>query len=111
MDPQNIFLPQEEINTDLNGKLSYTSIKESIPHNSLKNPIKNWREKYKIEWRWRFLKFHDATQKEKFVWELSTINRDANVRSYLHPGGGFVFRDVDPRYDNYVVEQYYYYIE
>ncbi len=107
MDLNNIFISQNEsTNNDISGKLTYTSIFESIPENKLETPIKNWNNKYKTEWRWRFLRIIYQNI-ERYVVEISYTNN--NKRLYFNRFGEWVEREVNSFYDQFVEKTYYVY--
>lgn len=107
MDQSNIFITQsEQNNNDISGKITYTSILESMPANKLEAPLKNWNKHYKTEWRWRFLKLSD-TNMERFVVEISYTN--SNERMYFNRFGEWVNRNIDKYYDQFVEKEYYAY--
>lgn len=114
MDLSNIFMSNEECNnSDISGKLTYTSILESIPENKLSEPLNNWESKYRTEWRWRFLKInyqHTKTMNivERYVVEISYMKRD-HKRYYFNRFGEWVERYVDPFYDQFIEKVYYVY--
>lgn len=99
---KDIFVRQEESN-DISGKITVTNILEMMPGDTLKKPIPNWENEYKTEWRWRFL---DLTP-EKQVLELSYITN--GQRLYFNRYGQWVERNIDPIYDKYVKDEYYFY--
>jgi len=107
MDPNSVFISQSEANknTDISGKLTYTSIIESIPENKLENQIQDWNKKYNTEWRWRFLRIN----KERHVAEISYLKYNSNKRMYFNRFGEWVEREVDPIYDQFVEKQYFVY--
>jgi hypothetical protein len=100
----NIFIPQTDTSDDISGKLTYTSILESIPENKVNNPIQNWQTKYKTEWRWRFLKFDN-----RHVVEISYLDRNSNVRMYFNKYGKWVNESVAKVYNQYIDKEYYAY--
>ena len=104
MNNNSIFIPKSEMHDD-NNKITYTDVMEAIPKNSLKISLNNWQSDYQTEWRWRFLKFND----DKKVIEISYINNKSNKRIYYNQLGKWVERYLDPIFNQYVIEQYYYY--
>jgi hypothetical protein len=114
MKNQNIFLSQEGgtenqtgngDNTDITGKITYTSIIESIPESKSEKPISNWEQKYKVEWRWRFLK-----DGKRHVVEISYVNKkNIKDRLYFNKYGQWVKQDIGSEYDKFVVKEYYVY--
>lgn len=107
MDPNSIFITQSEVqkDNDLCGKITYTNIMETIPENKVEKQIDNWKNFYKSEWRWRFLRL----SKDKFVVEISCMKNNSDVRTYYNKKGEWVERKVDNIYDNYVEKQYFCY--
>jgi len=118
MDPNSIFISQNEANknADISGKLTYTSILESIPENKLEKPIREWNKQYKTEWRWRFLRIkiieikdNKQINKEKHVVEISYLKYNSNKRMYFNRFGNWVEDFVDPTYDLFIEKEYYVY--
>lgn len=86
--------------------LSYDKVKESIPSDAVTMPMENWDNKGKIEWRWRFLVFP-----HKRSVEISKLCPESCKREYINQEGKFIRRIVDPIFDKYVTETYYYYAD
>mgnify|MGYP001275920194 CR=1 FL=1 len=84
-----------------NKQLLYNDVKSIIPNNCLNKPLKN---KDKIEYRWRFIIY----KQNKYV-EIS--KKENEYREYKDKNGEWVKRDINPEFDKYVVESYYYYID
>ena len=109
MEYHNIFLPQssDKINNNdgLSGKITYTSVIESIPENRLENPIINWENKneIEIEWRWRFLK-----DKDRHVVEISKRNK-GEERLFFNKHGQWVSQNIGKSCDKFVTKEYYVY--
>ncbi len=102
-----IFISQSEMN-HYNGvaeKISYTNVLETIPEGSFPHRVLNWRKMKKIEWRWRFLELPNG----KFTVEISRLSYDEDKRLYFNKYGRWVYRDVDPIYDQYVKKECYCY--
>jgi hypothetical protein len=101
----NIF-SQTENNEDISGKLTYTNIMEIIPNNHTITQIPLWNDKYKTEWRWRFLKFNG-----RHIVELSYVKwNNLNNRCFINKYGQWVNNvNIDKRYDEFIVETYYVY--
>ena len=61
----NIFIKKQS-NPDINNKLSYTNLIESIPSPKTRVPIENWQHvgNYLAEWRWRILFYNNTTKAE-----------------------------------------------
>jgi len=104
MSENSIFISQNEIDDDINGKLTYTNLLETIPDNKVEKTIDNWQKNYKTEWRWRFLKFNG-----KHVAEISYVDRISAKRLYFNKFGEWVTREVPVVYDQYVDKIYYAY--
>jgi hypothetical protein len=112
MENQNIFLSQSDNienkninNNDISGKITYTNIVESIPiANRFNKPIVDWQKKYKVEWRWRFLK-----DGQRHVVEISYIKKENKDRLYFNKYGQWTKQDIGPEYDHLVVKEYYVY--
>lgn len=102
-----IFISQKEINkiNDISGKITYTNVLETIPDDSYEERLNDWRKKYKMEWRWRFLEFPNG----RLTAEISALAFDEDQRLYFNRHGQWVKRVVDPIYDSYVKKEYYYY--
>ena len=58
----------------------------------------------KIEYRWRFIYYNGS----KSVEISRTIN---NKIEYIDKNGEWVHRIIDPKFDKFVKESYYYYID
>lgn len=104
-----IFIPHnkkeaKDKHNDLDNKLTYTSIMETIPPWHEKKPRNDWAKKGLTEWRWRFLEFNG-----KLVVEISCQTSGNPKREYLNKYEKWVERDVDPIFDQFVKEVYYYY--
>ena len=94
---------------NVSGKLTFTNIMETIPRSALKTPLDNWTYKYNTEWRWRFIKFFDKeSNDEKNIVEISKLNNH-NERIFINKYGEWVIRVIDPIFDQYVYDCYYYY--
>lgn len=105
----NIFISHNDVTSDNNisGKITYTNIIETIPPQKTTTKNENWKNEGKTEWRWRFLEFG----KKKFVVEISFMKHDSDKRKFFNKYGEWVERDLDPVYDQYVVEEYFYYTD
>ena len=103
----NIFISSKEMDdhVDICGKITYTSVLETIPENSSEVPMKNWQNVYSKEWRWRFLKLSN----NKLTVEISYLDKNDMNRLYFNRYGKWVQRNVDPIFDNYVIREHYYY--
>lgn len=103
METNSIFITQDELKKDINGKITLTNIMEIIPKESIKTQLNNWESKYNTEWRWRFLKFPN----DRLTVEISFV-KDGN-RIYFNKYGQWVERFISPELDKYVTDIYYYY--
>jgi len=101
---QNIFSPCDDFNDDINGKLTYTNIIDSIPKNYYKKPIENWEQDNKTEWRWRFLKYNN-----KKTIEISYLKPYSNKRMFFNKMGTWTNCEVSRIYDDCVFKECYYY--
>lgn len=104
MDTNSIFISNNEIDKNINGKITYTSILESIPPTKVEIPITNWQDKYNTEWRWRFL--NDTIRQ---VVEISYIKKNYDKRIYFTKNGEWSERKLQDNYDQFVTKQYYVY--
>ena len=105
---EDIFITQDEINKQCNcitGKITKTNVLDSIPNNSYSNPLNNWKQEKKIEWRWRFFDFQIGT----LTVEISYLSHDSNKRIYWNKYGQWTNSDVPQIIDKYVVEEFYHY--
>ncbi len=103
MNNHNIFLTQSSGSNDISGKMTYTTILESIPENKVETPIPNWENEYQTEWRWRFMK-----DKERHIVEISKRDK-GDKRLYFNKYGEWVKRNIDESLDKFVVKEYYAY--
>ena len=104
MEEKSIFISHTDDSNDISGKITYTNILNIIPDGSMKQQLNNWEKKFKTEWRWRFLKFDNRS-----VVEISFIKNDNIKRVYFNRYGKWVEREIDPLFDKFVDEVYYYY--
>lgn len=105
-----VFMTHTEISTDdMAGKITYTNVYKSIPANRTPIPVSDWQNKYDTEWRWRFLKIKMENDTIKNVIEISYIKKDSNDRMYFNRYGKWVQRNIDPIFNQFVVEEYYVY--
>lgn len=99
-----IFITQKEISK--NDLLeTYTSILKTIPKNATDKRNPYWRKDKKTEFRWRFLELPE----KKMIAEISYLKYDEDIRTYFNRCGDWVKREVDPIYDQFAKEIYYYY--
>lgn len=105
MDINSIFITQDEIKEDISGKVTSTEILETIPKNRSLTPIKDWQKSKTTEWRWRFL----TLPGDRFIVEISYINKNSNDRIYFNRYGQWVKRDISPEFDRYVTKTYFCY--
>jgi len=106
---KNIFVSQKEMqninnSSDLCKKLTLTNVIEIIPKGSIKKPLDNWRNLKNTEWRWRIMKFSN-----KITVEISCCHKKDNIRKYFNKEGKWLIREIPSLYDEYVIDQYYYY--
>lgn len=88
-------------------QISFSNVMETIPTDARteKLPYKTWKNKYKSEWRWRFMDFDNG----KSSVEISYITPNNPSRLYYNNKGEWVERDISSVYDDYVSKTYYYY--
>ena len=104
MESKDIFIKQNSDELEnLSGKLTRTSVLNTIPSTSLEIPINKWEDKYKTEWRWRFLKLDGSS-----AVEISYKNR-GNERLYYNKYGKWVERKIPKGFDRFVDKEFYYY--
>lgn len=105
-DSNSIFITQDEIKRSSLIE-TYTSVINTIPKYAVNTRDPDWRKKYKKEFRWRFLMLPE----NKKIAEISHINNDEELRTYFNKYGDWVKRELPSIYDQYVIEEYYYYPE
>ncbi|AYV76889.1 MAG: hypothetical protein Barrevirus3_9 [Barrevirus sp.] len=110
MENHNIFLSQSGSNsdkTDISGKITYTSVIESIPENKVEKPIKDWTKYYTVEYRWRFMK-----DGERRIVEISK-KKKGEPRLYFNRFGEWTTldKDIDEVCNKFVIQQYFVYTE
>lgn len=96
-----VFIKQSEIKPKPT-KLHINEILKTIPENSFHTPQADMK-KTKIEHRWRILQINN----KKYV-EISFLSSD-NKRTFINKYGEFIQSNVDEKYNDYVVDIYYYY--
>jgi len=86
-------------------KINKNSLVKMIPTNSYK--IQQFDKQDKVEIRWRFIGIPINNEIKKMV-EISrkTPNKE---REYLDKDMNWSHSEVDPIFDRYVIEEYYYY--
>ena len=94
----NIFISSDKTNKEI--VLTYTNVIDTIPKNHYKKPQVNTNNL--TEWRWRILLLQD-----KRSVEISYMYQ--NTRMYLNNYGRWVQKTVPPEFDDFVIEEYYYY--
>lgn len=104
MNIDSIFFTQKSEKDCIAGKLTRTTVLETIPPTSLEYKLDNWDNK-NTEWRWRFLQIGGD---QKSAVEISYQNKGSD-RLYFNKHGEWVKRDVPKVYDKYVVKEFYYY--
>jgi len=97
----NIFIKYDQLN--------YDKVKDSIPADALTAPLPNWVSLNKIEWRWRFMVLPDKPNNK--IVEISKMTPYSINREYVKPNGEWVFRKISSVYDEYVIEEYFYYTD
>lgn len=100
----NIFLTYSS--SDKPNKVTYTSLIQSIPNSKMEKPMKNWKDIYTIEFRWRFMK-----DSERHIVEISKLNKNNQEkdRLYYNKFGEWVKRDIPEDINKFVVKEYYVY--
>ena len=95
----------EVATTELNetNQITYTTVMESIPKDRRETTVPNWQDKYKTEWRWRFMTLPDRRTVEI---SYTTVGEP---RKYFNKNGQWVEREVPQVYDKYVDKVLYYY--
>lgn len=96
----NIFIPANNTNKQI--VLTYTTVLDTIPKNHYKKPRHDLNKNNMTEWRWRILLLED----KKSV-EISYMYN--NIRMYLNNYGRWIQKTVPPEFDDFVIEEYYYY--
>jgi len=81
--------------------LDFNKIVNNIPEPNFKES-QNELKKDNTEWRWRVLEFNG---KRKI--EISYLK--AGMRMYMNSSGEWVKRNISDEYDNYVVDQWFFY--
>ena len=107
MDTNSIFISQNEMykDNDISGKITYTSIMETIPETKTKIKIDNWQKKYTTEWRWRFFDL-----KGRKLIEISKMEPNKE-RMYMENTGKWIkYTLVSPAWDRFLIESKYCYI-
>jgi hypothetical protein len=95
-------------------KIDIEHVKKTIPNN-------NYRESqpllvgHMVELRWRFLHIQTTIDDEKqsFIKKMVEISKKtpSDKRVYLNKNMNWTDVEIDPIYDNFVVEQYYVYTD
>lgn len=85
-------------------QLAMSNIKDMIPENHFNKPQKNC--EHMVESRWRII---DIPKHGKLI-EISQ-KKPNEPRKYLNNKLTWVVDNVDPIFDNYVVQEYYVYTE
>jgi hypothetical protein len=96
---KNLFIKKRDEIVKLDGSM----IRDTIPKDSYKTPQVELR-KNKIEWRWRFLKING----KEYV-EMSSLLPNKSDRTYANQFGKWKEKNIDPEFDQYVTEIFYYY--
>lgn len=87
-------------------KIMESDILNNIPKSACKKENPELR-KTKIEWRWRIFKIPFNNTIKKVV-EISFIKPNEK-RLLVNKYGDWVLDEIDPLYNDYVCEEYYYY--
>lgn len=91
-------------NDGMVNKVTKTTILQTIPDRTVQYD-KEWRKKKMVQWKWRFLDINNSS-----VVEISYKKWNSNkTKYYLNKQNKWVTRTIDPIYDKYVTEIYYYY--
>ena len=85
------------------------AILKSIPINATQTQNKDL-QNTKTEWRWRIFKFPAEENKTKTVIEISYINPNSK-RIFINREGKWVQRDVDVRFDAFISQIFYHYVD
>jgi len=97
--------PEDGKSSDISGRVTATSILNTIPKNATTKKLDNWEKDMSTEWRWRFLEFNN-----KRTVEISYLkNKPNSERLYYNKFGEWVRRDVPEEYDEFVIKVFYYY--
>ena len=92
-------------------KVDIEAVKETIPKNNYKEP-QHLLVDHMVESRWRFLHIPVTVEgKQPFIKKMVEISKKtpSEKRVYLNKNMNWIETDIDPIYDNFVVEQYYVY--
>lgn len=89
---------------DMSGRLTVTSVLNTIPKEAVIERIDNWKSNKNTEWRWRFLEFGD-----RHIVEISYETNNSSDRLYFNKFGEWVQREIPSEYDKYVIKTFYYY--
>jgi hypothetical protein len=89
---------------DMSGRITATSILDTIPTEATATQLGGWTDTKQTEWRWRFLEFDNKNSVE-----ISYIKANNDIRYYHNRYGNWVTDDVSKEYDKHVVKIFYYY--
>lgn len=104
MNNNNIFLSITDKESNISGKITYTSVIESIPNSKVEKQIDGWQKNYSCEYRWRFMK-----DKERHIVEISKTSANCSTRLYYNKYGEWVKRNISEDIDKFVVKEYFVY--
>ena len=85
------------------------AILKSIPINASSTQNKELHN-VKTEWRWRIFKFPIDENKKRTAIEISYVNPNSE-RTFITREGKWVHRDVDARFDAFVSQVFYHYVD
>ena len=103
MDQNSIFITQDECTE--NKLVTFTNIVDNLPKGCTIIKDNKWKNKKKIKWRWRFMKFDN-----KSIVEISYKYPNDN-RIYFNKQGNWVHRQVPKIYNQFVEKIVYYYVD
>lgn len=103
---KSIFVKKSDIPIG-NFKIDYESVLETIPSGSFYQPQPQFSNR--VEHRWRFL---NLPLNNKMIKVIEISRKCPNEkREYLCKDLKWAIRDIDTTYDNFVIQQYYYYCD
>ena len=85
--------------------LDYKEISSTIPKDATSKPNLEFLEMGRTEWRWRILEFNENDKKI----EISYYTPNDKKRFYFNNIGKWVEKNIDPMYDELVIDEKYYY--
>ena len=99
-----IFITNSESSDDMSGRITATSVLNTVPKEATIEKLKDWKKIKQTKWRWRFLEFGDRR-----TVEISYKKAKTNRRQYYNRFGKWVERNVPKEYDEFVSKIFYYY--